>query len=509
MEYLDGHDLRYLLSKSDRVAVLLALKIVKDVALALQYIHEQGIIHRDLKPENILLVSLPEPNTVKIVDFGLSKLCESSNKEQKLTFTGEVIGTPTYMSPEQCTGDTVDFSTDIYSLTACLYELLVGKKAVDADTAVGVMYKHVNDPPPEIKNYELEEFDPILNEIIARGMSKNPSTRFTSMGEMAVELDRAMDLIRLKPRTRKAAPSNAIILAAGIALLTILILAGARFLTGVKQAGKAKKDLVITTSEDRLANRIAKMKARLDAKWKDPSSLELADAKIQYLNALIELSNAEIQSANTDDLADAEKNYQKAFDFCNSNGPALNGRKLICLELLANAQCKQGKSAAAAANFDKALAQAALIPDSSLTHYLLEGRIAFRIHQKDYSGALADKTRTHKLFLKASSNPVRYALYFSEIIEKYGTPPGFPQDDALRLMKPDSDAEAIGLVALSNKFADCALDSSNRTAAIQMLHFSESILSKVPLDQRPKFEQEIRELWSRCNTLNGKKKSFF
>lgn len=174
MEYLKGQSLRAVLNAQARLPVLLALKIIKDAAGALQYTHTEGIIHRDLKPENMILVSQPEANTIKLVDFGLAKLSDQTNKEQKLTNTGELIGTCSYMSPEQCMGKSVDFKTDIYSLTACLYELMLGQKAMQGDTAVGVMYKHINESAPEIKAGQVDRFDPVLNDIISKGMSKQP-----------------------------------------------------------------------------------------------------------------------------------------------------------------------------------------------------------------------------------------------------------------------------------------------------------------------------------------------
>lgn len=186
MEYLRGRSIRRILDSSGRIPVRRSLKIVADAARALAYVHKQGIIHRDLKPENLLLVDLPEPDTVKLLDFGLISL---SGPDQRLTVTGELIGTSAYMSPEQCKGLPVDLRTDIYSLSVCLHEMVTGTRPFDSDTPVGLMYKHINDPTPAIKNAQVDQFHPALNKLISRGMAKNPEARFACMDELADEID--------------------------------------------------------------------------------------------------------------------------------------------------------------------------------------------------------------------------------------------------------------------------------------------------------------------------------
>lgn len=183
MEYLKGQSIRQLINESDKLLVLRALKILSDSARALSYVHANGIVHRDLKPENILLLSLPNPDMVKLLDFGLARLTQSG--DQKLTSTGELIGSSAYMSPEQCLGHPVEFRSDIYSLCACFFEMLTGRPPFEADSSVGLMYKHLNEQVPEIKAELLDKFDPAINELISKGMSKDPKQRFADMDELA------------------------------------------------------------------------------------------------------------------------------------------------------------------------------------------------------------------------------------------------------------------------------------------------------------------------------------
>ena len=190
MEYVAGKSIRAILNSLDRMPVIQSLTIIRDAARALSYVHKQGIIHRDLKPENILVVQSPDPDTVKLVDFGLARI--SNLKDQRLTSTGELIGTCSYMSPEQCKGKEVDFRSDIYSLSACLYEMIVGEKVFTADSPVGLMYKHINETVPLVNSSQVDVFHEVINSIVQRGMSKEPENRFGSMEELAMAIDGAL-----------------------------------------------------------------------------------------------------------------------------------------------------------------------------------------------------------------------------------------------------------------------------------------------------------------------------
>lgn len=188
MELIKGKTLRRLLNEKDKLGLDLACKIARQCCAALQDMHENGITHRDLKPENIVVLDEPEPDFVKVIDFGLVHVARAAGDE-KLTSTGTLVGTAKYMSPEQCRGLPVDRRSDIYSLTVCFYEMLCGHPPFDADTPIGIMYKHSNEAVPEIKPGMLLDYDRRLNKIIAKGMEKNPDLRFQSASEFAAALE--------------------------------------------------------------------------------------------------------------------------------------------------------------------------------------------------------------------------------------------------------------------------------------------------------------------------------
>jgi serine/threonine protein kinase len=172
MEYVEGKNLKQLLKDKvafswDRVA-----EIAMSVADALDYAHRRGIVHRDVKPANIII--LTSDGTVKITDFGIAKIEASS-----LTETGQFLGTPNYMSPEQVTGETVDGRSDLFSLGVVLYELLTKRKPFIGDNLTSISYKIVHEeyPPPETYDATIPgEFGPIL----ARALAKDPAARFQS-----------------------------------------------------------------------------------------------------------------------------------------------------------------------------------------------------------------------------------------------------------------------------------------------------------------------------------------
>ena len=201
MEYVQGQSLRVLLFEHDKLPAIRALKLTGKIAEAMHYAHTRGIVHRDLKPDNIIITQLPQSDTIKIIDFGLAKLTridqsqeysENSGKDQKLTRTGQLMGSIVYMSPEQCAGRSVDHRSDIYSLTCILYEMLTGTAPFNADNPIGLAYKHLNEAIPKIDQSQLDQFHPALNQIILRGLAKNPDDRFESMEDLAEELNKTI-----------------------------------------------------------------------------------------------------------------------------------------------------------------------------------------------------------------------------------------------------------------------------------------------------------------------------
>jgi serine/threonine protein kinase len=171
MEYLDAGDLRQRIS--ERIFASVAVKYLREIASALGRIHEVGILHRDLKPGNVML---RRDNSVALIDFGLAKRLRL---QMEITGSGEIFGTPYYMSPEQGHGNPVDERSDIYSLGVIFYEMLTGEKPYQADTAMGIIYKHAQAPIPLLPA-RFAEYQSLVNMMLA----KNPQDRLQSVAEV-------------------------------------------------------------------------------------------------------------------------------------------------------------------------------------------------------------------------------------------------------------------------------------------------------------------------------------
>lgn len=189
MEYLEGQSLRSRLNQDQSESADFCLRIGIQSCSALSAVHEAGVVHRDIKPNNIILLERPENDYVKIVDFGLSKLLERSD-EQKLTKTGLLIGTPQYLSPEQCIGQPADIRSDIYALGCVLYEILAGRPIFEVDNPIALLHKHTAEAPlalsglPQGKN--LPEG---LEAALAKALAKDPVCRYQSMNEFKAALE--------------------------------------------------------------------------------------------------------------------------------------------------------------------------------------------------------------------------------------------------------------------------------------------------------------------------------
>jgi serine/threonine protein kinase len=175
LEYIEGPTLADLMDAGlddSRVPGLL-----DQIAAGLDYAHARGVIHRDIKPGNVLIT---EDGRAVLADFGLAWLLEGAH----LTLTGGVIGTPEYMSPEQAAGEPIDHRSDVYALGVVLYEMLVGERPFVAETPIGVLLKHLQDPAPPLLDAR-PDLPPAVGQVVDRSLLKDPAQRYASAGELA------------------------------------------------------------------------------------------------------------------------------------------------------------------------------------------------------------------------------------------------------------------------------------------------------------------------------------
>ncbi|CAN5412302.1 hypothetical protein BH10CYA1_BH10CYA1_01620 [soil metagenome] len=189
MDYVEGSSISDELEKYGFVPVDRAVDIFIQVSDALAHAHQRGIIHRDLKPSNILLLEKDgHKDHVNIVDFGIAKMLPQDGVEAiSLTQTGEVFGSPLYMSPEQCKGERLDARSDIYSMGCLMYETLTGRPATSGDNTMEVLYNHIHEIPAPMKA-PLTHVPPQLEKIVFKTLAKDASQRYQSMGELRDQL---------------------------------------------------------------------------------------------------------------------------------------------------------------------------------------------------------------------------------------------------------------------------------------------------------------------------------
>ncbi len=187
MDLLAGRTLEKILSDEGPLELSEAIDIFLLVLDGLAYAHRNNIIHRDLKPANIMVSFAGPELSVKILDFGISKLLRGS--EQNLTIAGEVFGSPYYMSPEQCAGSSVDARSDIYSVGCALFESLTACIPFEGNS-VEMVVKHEQELPPILAEVSDLEFPLSIEYVVAKCLEKRPDDRYQSAREMAIDLNR-------------------------------------------------------------------------------------------------------------------------------------------------------------------------------------------------------------------------------------------------------------------------------------------------------------------------------
>ncbi|MBT9557285.1 MAG: protein kinase [Myxococcales bacterium] len=206
MELLKGETLADLMRREKRIPLPRTCHIIKQVCKSLAEAHQMGLVHRDLKPDNIFITEIfGERDFVKVLDFGIAKSTEGPEQES-LTQTGFICGTPRYLSPEQAMGKTVDPRSDLYALGVLLYEMLSGQPVYSAATPIGIVMKHIKEPPPVLA-IGASNGAVSASRLVASMLAKSPEhrpSRASLVAEYLVAIgdDRLIDL----PGTPSAAP---------------------------------------------------------------------------------------------------------------------------------------------------------------------------------------------------------------------------------------------------------------------------------------------------------------
>lgn len=341
MDFVDGKPLSEILRKSP-LSVEPAINIAIQLAHALQHAHERGVLHRDLKPSNIMVTdydcAFPE---VKIVDFGIAKILESDST--KVTQTGELLGTPQYMSPEQCQGGQLDARSDIYSLGCVIFEAITGKPPFAGATMVSVIVDQISKPARTLAEVRPDmKFAQPLEDLMARALAKDPADRYQSMAAMLEDLNKVQALVgspeKLDAKGSRQMKWNKeqrqlvlISLAAGFSLLGV----GASSIMLTNMIGKAMAGRDLRKEEDR-SDRLDKLLALERTKtvrYLDPKRM---DDKFfnQYFNTDLGITALDMSGSQITDRSMSRLPAQKSLHFLALDGTHISDEGIANLRAL-------------------------------------------------------------------------------------------------------------------------------------------------------------------------------
>lgn len=237
MDFVQGQTLEDKISADGCLEIEFTVDAMLQICDALSHAHKHGVLHRDMKPSNVLIIENEgKPPSMLILDFGIAKITDNEKATVNLTQTGDTLGSPLYMSPEQCAGKEMDRRTELYHLGCTMYECLTGLPPFVGNTIAQIIAKITLEPPPPLKDSSLgKEFPPALEEIVMKLLNKNPDDRYQSVdelkwvlemykeGEPAVPAPVRIDVSELPPEKSKSAKTIAIASAVACAVALVLV----------------------------------------------------------------------------------------------------------------------------------------------------------------------------------------------------------------------------------------------------------------------------------------------
>ena len=398
MEFLEGQALSCEIGDGKTLTPSQFYTVFQQIFSALAHAHEQMIVHRDLKPSNIFLCKSDSGFSAKLIDFGIVRFQDSQNQSSNtLTATNHLLGSPTYMSPEQCKGQRVDSSSDIYSCACIMYEALTGHPPHQGESSMELMYKHMSADPVRLEALASDSRSRELAKIVDQCLSKDPQLRPRDANEVLHRLETVFengvgidDSKPLFQSTKKKGWTGLLKAASIIAVIIICLFAASKIPSSVRKAEKSGSSR--TSGPDSGLDRDSSRLEESFREAKNPAS------KAGYAKALVErlLAIANHKRIRQQDSNGALFELRKAKELCPYADRSGNDYKAMVLmeELICLFNLNEFERAEKTADEGLACNYADIHTSYGLTPEFAKLRAECRFHRRDFDGALKDIQET-------------------------------------------------------------------------------------------------------------------
>lgn len=301
MELVEGETVAELVERDGAMSAARVTKLAAQAADALAHAHRNGVVHRDLKPQNLMVTRYQNGDELlKVMDFGIAKIV--GVEDQRLTQTGEVIGTPQYISPEQCSNTEISPRTDIYSLGCTMYYMLTAHPPFEGDSPLEVLMKHADQPPDTGAIHDQK-----LRNIVAKCMEKDPALRFQAAEELQNTLLTGSLIERDKKRKLRLTPKQMIPYA--VALAGLFVIGLVVFAFWWKWARETSVQPTLDTRQSEAIHTLQRLHFKMES---NPKAITLADLRqLESLERVLPPFNAQVQNLYNHEL----KNEYHALGF--------------------------------------------------------------------------------------------------------------------------------------------------------------------------------------------------
>lgn len=319
MEYVDGKSLKELVDQSGPLDIMDSLSVFQQIANALSYSHNKKILHRDLKPANILVhTSEKEKFEVKIVDFGIAKI--SDINDDSITHSKIIVGTPTYISPEQARNQTVDDRSDIYSFGCLMYFTLTGKPPFKGETMIETINMQIYKQPPSLKEGNKNaNYPPPVENLVSIALNKNPQKRYQSMKELenfiqdvksslATETEFPLDPtkeVKIKSKKESSLLLNVALYAIPIFFILIILVTPLTYLNFESDKNTEKTLNKLREARAVLINNQVREILKFDKTWYvlegDVTNKQLSNLRDLYKNSKLDISRLKLSNSKVSD----------------------------------------------------------------------------------------------------------------------------------------------------------------------------------------------------------------